>query len=115
MATGECSWVHAAVHADGIDQPHDDVLDFWKFALRVQQAAIKTLPSYLANITPQKLAELQRGLIDHHRAFMWGPAPFDLERGVEPSRRGLAFNYTIESLKRSYRNFLIDRKLVPKR
>lgn len=99
---------------DGIDQPHDDVVDFWKFALRVQQAAIKTLPSYLAGITPRKLAELQQGLIDHHRAFMWGPAPFDLDQGVEPSQHGLAYDYTIESLKRSYRNFLIDRDFVPK-
>ena len=97
--------------ADGIDQYHDDVLDYEQFAVRVAQKDIPDLPQILNNIGTRERAELQRGLVELHRALMWGPAPFDAVR-VAPERRGLAYNYTIESLRRSYRNFVIDRTLI---
>lgn len=97
--------------ADGIDQPHDDILDFPRFSVRVAQKDIPKLPQILAGISMRERAELQRGLIAFHRAFMWGPAPFD-ERRPSPNARGLAYNYTIESLRRSYRMFVIEKTLV---
>jgi hypothetical protein len=97
--------------ADGIDQYHEDVLDYERFAVRVAQKDIPDLPQILNNIGTRERAELQRGLVELHRALMWGPAPFDAVR-VAPERRGLAYNYTIESLKRSYRNFVIERTLI---
>jgi hypothetical protein len=97
--------------ADGIDQYHDDILDYERFAVRVAQKDIPILPQILADISTGERAKLQQGLVELHRALMWGPAPFD-EARVRPERRGLAYNYTIASLRRSYSNFVIERTLV---
>ena len=50
--------VHAA--ADGIDQYHDDVLDYMRFALRLSHADIPRLPQILAGVSVQRRAELQQ-------------------------------------------------------
>jgi hypothetical protein len=95
--------LHITIAADGIDQYHDDLLDYERFSVRVAQK--------LNDIGTRERAELQQGLVELHRALMWGPAPFDAVR-VAPDVRGLAYNYTIESLRRSYRNFVIERTLI---
>jgi len=69
------------------------------------------LPEILAAVMPQRRAELQHGLIKLHRAFIWGPAPYDEQRDVPLAKRGLAFNLTIESLRRSYRGYEIEKLL----
>lgn len=51
-----------------------------------------------------------QGLIELHRAFTWEPAPFDDNRGLPGWRRGLAYNYTIESFRRSYVHYVLEQK-----
>jgi hypothetical protein len=43
-----------------------------------------------------------QGLIQAHRAFSWEPAPFDDNRDLPQWQCGLAYNYTVEGLRRSY-------------
>lgn len=50
-----------------------------------------------------------QGLIQAHRAFSWEPAPFDDNRDLPQWRRGLAFNYTVEGLRRSYMYYMLER------
>lgn len=45
--------------ADGIDQYHDDMLDYMRFALRLSHADIPRLPQILAGVSLQRRAELQ--------------------------------------------------------
>ena len=55
--------LHALLHppaADGIDQYHDDVLDYTRFALRLSHADIPRLPQILAGVSLQRRAELQQ-------------------------------------------------------
>jgi hypothetical protein len=86
-------------------------VDYGRFSVRVAQKDIPELPQILAGINTRERAKLQQGLVELHRALMWGPAPYDEVR-VRPERRGLAYNYTIESFRRSYRNLVIDRTLI---
>jgi hypothetical protein len=54
--------------ADGIDQYHDDVLDYTRFALRLSHADIPRLPQILAGVSLQRRAELQEvWLCEWHR------------------------------------------------
>lgn len=50
-----------------------------------------------------------QGLIQAHRAFSWEPAPFDDDRDLPQWRRGLAYNYTVEGLRRSYMHYTLER------
>ena len=50
-----------------------------------------------------------QGLMKAHRAFSWEPAPFDDDRDLPQWRRGLAYNYTVEGLRRSYMYYTLER------
>ncbi|GLI65728.1 hypothetical protein VaNZ11_009332 [Volvox africanus] len=70
-----------------------DVLPYEKFAVRINRHNLHRLFDILDAITPEQLAELQQGLADHHRYFVW-----------HGDAGGLAYNATLTSLHRRLLN-----------
>ncbi|GIL58226.1 hypothetical protein Vafri_13293, partial [Volvox africanus] len=70
-----------------------DVLPYEKFAIRINRHNLHRLFDVLEAITPEQLAELQQGLADYHRYFVW-----------HGDAGGLAYNATLTSLHRRLLN-----------
>ena len=74
-----------------------------RFAIVLTPADIADLPEILASITAEQRSQLQHGLIQYHRAFMWDEGPYWTANGPRdtPLGAGLAYNMTIASLRRA--------------
>lgn len=78
---------------DHIYQPLWDVVPYEEFSLRLPRSALHSIGRALDDVSPQQLAELQRGVDRWHRAFLWPPAT-----------GGLAFNFTVRALRKRVHN-----------
>lgn len=77
---------------DGVRQPLDDVLPYWRFSIRLPQADIPNIERILRAVEPVELALLQKGLRLYHHYFMW--------RSPQPGADcGLAYEGVLESLR----------------
>jgi hypothetical protein len=70
-------------------QPYEDLLPYDDFSVRLPAADIPHIRTVLEAVSEAEWSRLHTNLATYHRAFVW-----------EASAGGLAYNYTIASLRR---------------
>lgn len=86
---------------DGVRQPLDDVLPYWRFSLRLAQADIPHLERILRAVTPDELAVLQAGVERYHPYFVWCTSNAEC---AAAGGRARAYHGVLESLHRKLYN-----------
>lgn len=81
---------------DGVRQPLDDVLPYWKFALRIPQKEIPNLERILRAVTPEELSQLRHHQHAHHASFCWHLGG----EGEAPPPGARAYEAVLESMRR---------------
>jgi hypothetical protein len=87
--------------ADGIRQPLDDVLPYWRFSVRMARDDIPAMQAILRAIPPARVAALQAGVARYHTFFVWcvtQPACAAAGQGAA------AYEGVLESLRRKLYN-----------
>lgn len=56
---------------DGVRQPLDDVLPYWRFTIRLAQAEIPRLETILRAVGSDELSSLQHHMKLYHHYFLW--------------------------------------------
>jgi hypothetical protein len=73
---------------DHVYQPYEDLLPYPSFSVRLSRADLPRIAEILAGIPDSEILAMQHHLRHVHKAFDW-----------EQSTGGLAYNYTLTSIR----------------
>jgi hypothetical protein len=88
---------------DGVRQPFDDVLPYWRFSLRLAQADVPDLERILRAVPPADVAELQAGVERYFPYFVWCGSEVEC---LAAGGRARAYHGVLDSLRRKLYNAL---------
>jgi hypothetical protein len=85
---------------DGVRQPADDTLPYWRFSLRLSQRDIPNIEAILRRVEPAEVRRLQAHVRLYHEDFIWR----DDSSAESAARGGRAYEAVLESMRRKVYN-----------